>query len=225
MLLAVVCFAAGALRLRRRAPVTVLFILAYVAVTLVWPYASWRFVWGVWPLVLLFVAAGAEWLVRWRPRDRSLAIVRLAPLAIVAVLAAGLLRAEIATYRDRAWFSPVRDATRAIAPAMRWIGKNTLPHEAVIADAEPLVYLYAQRQAIPPVEFTADEYIAPRRRAADAAALADLVRRYPVRFIVTVVPSTAEAARTLATPAAGRGFFLRQADTLPGGAVFEVARQ
>src|SRR5205814_2160715 len=73
--------------------------------------------------------------------------------------------------RYRAWAAPVVDAARAIAPAMRWIRKNTRPHEAVIADADPLVYLFTDRRALPPVAFTADEYVSARSPIADAAAL------------------------------------------------------
>jgi len=224
MVVAVFCLGVGALRLRPRAPVTVVFGAAYMAVTLVWPFASWRFVWGVWPLLLLFVAAGAETIVRWCPRARSLALVRFASAAAVCLLVAGVVRDEWATFSGRLWMSPVREATRKIAPAMRWISKNTRPSDVVIADAEPLVYLLTDRRAIPPVAFTATEYLTPRSRSADAAALAELVRRYPVRYVVTVVPSTAAAARTFATPSAARGFTIRETDRLGGGAAFEVTR-
>ena len=225
MTVAMLFFAAGAVRLARRAPVTVAFALAYFAITLAWPYASWRFVWGVWPLVLLFVVAGAESLIRWRPTARSFALVRLVPAAAAMMLAAGVARAEWSTYAARAWTSPVRDAVRTIAPAMRWIRQNTRREDVVLADAEPLMYLFTERRAIPPVAFTAAEYLTPRSRTDDAAALTQLVRQYPVRYIVTVVPSTAAAARSLSAAVPGRGFALRQAGTLPGGAVFEVLRQ
>lgn len=214
----------GAARLRRRAPVTLAFVAAYLAVTLVWPYAPWRFVWAIWPLLLLLVVEGAIGAVRWEPA-RLPSLVRLPPAAAVAVLLIGALRAELAAYRTRAWSLPIRDATRHIAPEMRWISHNARPHETVIADAEPLVYLFADRRAVPPVAFTAREYVAPRGLAADTAALASIVRLSSARFVVTIVPTTIAAARALATPAPGRGFLLRQADAIDGGAVFEVVRQ
>jgi hypothetical protein len=225
ILLAVMCFAGGAIRLRRRAPVTVMFVLAYVALTLVWPYTPWRFLWGVWPLVLFFVASGAVAVVQWRPSSPRLTIVRLAAALGVLVLGVGLARVEVSAYRAHAWSQPAQDATRRIAPAMRWIAHNARLHEAVIADAEPLVYLFTERPAIPPVAFTAREYVVSRRLAADTAALSELVRHSPVRYVVTVVPTTAAAARALSIPTPGRGFLLRQADTVSGGAVFAVERQ
>jgi hypothetical protein len=108
---------------------------------------------------------------------------------------------------------------------MRWISQNTRPHETVIADAEPLVYLFTERSALPPVAFTAAEYVTPRPPAADIAALANLVRQFPVRYVVTVVPSTMTAARALAQPTSTYPITLREVDSLPGAAVFEVTRR
>jgi hypothetical protein len=222
LILALLAF--GAVKLRRRAPVLTVFIAAYFVVMLVWPYNPWRFMWGVWPLVLLLAAEGASTIVRWRPIARPAALVRYALFAPLAVLALGLARAEIVAYRDRAWAAPVRDATRTIAPVMRWISQNTRPHEAVIADAEPLVYLFTERPAMPPVAFTAAEYVTPRNPAADVASLANLVRQFPVRYVITVVPSTMTAARALALPTSTHPITLREVDSLPGAAVFEVMR-
>ena len=53
---------------------------------------------------------------------------------------------------------------------------------------------------MPPVAFTAAEYVTPRDPAADVAALGELVRQFPVRYVITVVPSTIAAARSLAQP-------------------------
>lgn len=223
LILALLAF--GGVQLRRRAPVTTAFIAAYILVMLMWPYNPWRFVWGVWPLVLLLAAEGASTIASWRPVVRPMAFVRYALFAPLALLALGLVRAEIVAYRDRAWAAPVRDATRSIAPVMRWISQNTRPHEAVIADAEPLVYLFTERPAMPPVAFTAAEYVMPRPPAADIAALANLVRQFPVRYVVTVVPSTMTAARALALPTSTYPITLREVDSLPGAAVFEVVRR
>ena len=215
----------GGLCLRRRAPVTMAFLAGYLAVMLIWPYTPWRFLWGIWPLLLLLAAEGAMTVVRGRPSGAPTRLVRYATFAVLAVLGLGLARAEIVAYRDRAWTAPVRDATQSIAPVMRWISQNTRPHEVVITDAEPLVYLFTERTALPPVAFTAAEYVAPRNPASDVAALAELVRQFPVRYVVTVVPSTMAAARALAVPAPARSVTLREVEATPGAAVFEVVRR
>ena len=224
VLIAVGCAILGAVRLHRRIPITIGFTCLYFLVTLLWPYAPWRFVWGVWPLVLLLVVDGAVAIASWKPAALP-SVVRLVPLGAVAALAIGAAGAELTAYRTHAWSSPMREATRRIAPEIRWIAANARPHETVLADAEPLVYLWTQRRAVPPVAFTATEYIRPRMLAADTAALSELVRLSAARYVVTMVPTTIAAARALAVPAAGRGFVLRPADALDGGAVFEVVRQ
>jgi hypothetical protein len=221
---ALALLALGIIRLWRRTPVTVAFLLAYVAVTLIWPYTPWRFIWGIWPFVLLLAVEGGATIVRWHPAQRPMQVVRRCLFPVLALLGLGLARAEVVAYRDRAWASPIRDATRSIAPAMRWISQNTDPHETVIADAEPLVYLFTARPSMPPVAFTAAEYVRPRDPAADVAALAELVRQFPVRYVVTVVPSTIAAARLLEHPASPSTIALREVDAVPGVAVFSVIR-
>jgi len=212
--------ALGATRLSRRAPITTAFLGGYVIVTLAWPYAPWRFVWGIWPFVLLLAVEGALAIVHWTPGRPLGVAVRHAMRAALLFVGLGVARAEVLAYRDRAWAEPVRNATRRIAPAMRWISQHTQPRDIVIADAEPLVYLFTQRPTLPPVAFTAAEYLSPRSIAADATSLRELVGRYPARYLVTVVPSTIAAARTLTT---GRAT-LREVDAIDGGAVFEVVR-
>lgn len=221
---ALALIALGAVRLWRRTPVTVAFILAYFAVTLIWPYTPWRFIWGIWPLVLLLVVEGGSTVVRWQPTLRPMQFVRRGLFAALALVGLGLARAEVLAYRDRAWASPVREATRSIAPAMRWISQGTNAHDLVVVDAEALVYLFTARPSMPPVAFTAAEYVKPRDQQADIAALGELVRRFPVSYVVTVVPSTIAAARALEHPTSPGAPALREVEAVPGVAVFSVVR-
>jgi hypothetical protein len=137
----------------------------------------------------------------------------------------GVARAEVGVWRDRAWQTPVRAAAGQIGPIVRWAANETSPNDLLVADDEPLVYLMTGRRALPPVQFTAIEYVGGGPGGVDAArtALRTLIERYPVKYVLTVVPTTREAARVL-TLAPER--MLREQATLAGGrgAVFEVVR-
>lgn len=226
--LAIALLAMGLASAWRKAPVTGAFLAVYLTVTLVWPYAPWRFVWAVWPLLLLTIGEGCATLWRYalakaeRARLSRPLVIRAIAAAPILLLAAGVLRAEAEAYATRGWSTPTREATRQIAPAMRWVADNTRTDDVVVADAEALVYLFTGRRAVPPAAFTAMEYVAPRSRSEDERTLASLVSSLPVQYVVTIVPTTRDAARELAKRAPAT---LREVTTLAGGAVFEVARR
>ena len=106
----------GIIRLRRRTPITVAFLLAYVVVTLIWPYTPWRFIWGIWPFVLLLAVEGADQScggVRSLARRYSLGMALFARSGCSAL---GLARAEVVAYRDRAWAAPFATRREASHP-------------------------------------------------------------------------------------------------------------
>jgi hypothetical protein len=217
---AIVLIVLGGLRLWRRAPITVAFTALYVALTLVWPYAPWRFLWAVWPFALLLLAEGGifAWQLSQRLGARPLRFVALVPLGFIA---AGLARAEVLTYRQSAWSTPAREASAQIAPVIRWVARNSSPSDVVLCDAEPLVYLFTGRLALPPARFTAAEYVTPPDPRAADSTLAGLLERYRARYVVTVVPATRDAARRLANASRDGGPLLRELATTDGAAVFE----
>jgi hypothetical protein len=212
----------GAVRLRRRAPVTLVFIALYLAAVLVWPYAPWRFVWAIWPLLVLLLMEGCFGIAGWRPDLPAFARLGVS-IAAIALVAIGIARAELGTFRTRAWQAPVRDASRQIGPLIRWVADETSPNDVLVADDEPLVYLMTGRRALPPAQFTALEYVGAGPRGLDAGrnTLRALIDRYPVRYVLTVVPPTRDAARALALAPHP---LLREQASLAGGrgAVFEV---
>jgi hypothetical protein len=214
----------GAVRLRPRAPVTLLFLVFYLGATLVWPYAPWRFVWAIWPLLVLLLVEGC-FAIAQPARGMGASAWRGVAFATIALMVIGVARAEVGVWRDRAWQTPVRAAAGQIGPIVRWAANETSPNDLLVADDEPLVYLMTGRRALPPVQFTAIEYVGGGPGGVDAArtALRTLIERYPVKYVLTVVPTTREAARAL-TLAPER--MLREQATLAGGrgAVFEVVR-
>src|SRR6185503_2082335 len=77
---------AGCVSLYARARVTLLFVALYFAAVLVWPFSPLRFVWGVWPLVVLLLLAGIQTLIAIRASDRRGAVIRWTGIAATAVV-------------------------------------------------------------------------------------------------------------------------------------------
>lgn len=211
----------GGLRSRMRAPITALFALMYVGLVLVWPFGSSRFIWGLWPILLLLGAFGV-WDAVVALRGHRNAVLRLAPIAASAIVVCGMARAEYSAYRTRAWSDEVEPTASLIGPLVRWVNRNTQAGDLLVADDEPLVYLFTGRQAMPPVPFTAAEYVKGRRLADDAQELSDLLRLYPARYVVTVVPWHRDVARAIASAKPAQ---VREIQELPNGAAFELKRQ
>jgi len=183
--------ACGLVRVARRAPVTLLFLLAYLAIVAVWPFAPVRFVLGVWVLLMLVIAAGAETLIDdrlpnalWRnPHVR--AARRTISFGAAALLMFGVIAYNIRGYQ-RHWWANTQDLSgRWIAPKLAWIAANTDTSAVIATDHdEGTVYLYTGRHAVPVTTFTAGEYIAPRSLDADAAALKELTAIFRPRYLV-----------------------------------------
>lgn len=224
LLVGLALLVAGVVRLRRRAPVLLTFLGFYFAVTLAWPYSPWRFVWAVWPLVLLLIAEGGWSSIDRARRSGSLAWQSL-PAAAVVLLASGIARAELGAYEVRAWRVPVQLAQRQIAPVVRWAAMHTAPNDILLADDEPLIYLMTGRRALPPATFTALEYVgAPRFGDSTAVhTLRELLARYQASYVLTVVPATRDAARSLGG-SAHRPALLQVQELGGTGGVFQVLR-
>jgi hypothetical protein len=195
--------------------VTVLFVAAYAAIVLILAYAPWRYVWGVWPLVLLAMACGA---VELWSRAR-LPAARVGVVALSLVPAIGMLRTEAYSYLARSWEQPARTAGAQIVPLIEWVRRNTRSHDVVLSEGEQMVYLYTGRQAAPPESFTALEYSTPRTAAGHVASLAAMLDAVPANYLISLSPDVVRAARDLAAPRN-----LRELTRAGSGVVFEVGR-
>jgi hypothetical protein len=214
----------GARRMVPRGRLTVLFLFAYLAIVLVWPYAPWRFVWAVWPLLAIAAAEGARSL--WQS---STAVPRRAASALlIALPSIAMARTELAAYAARSWTAPARQAGESIAPLVQWVGRNTRPEDVVLCEGEQVVSLFTGRSAAPTMAFTAREYVAPRSAAEADAALRDMLASVPARYVLTLTPSAREAALSLANaPSAAAAAALPaprlvHAGEFRGGSVFSV---
>jgi hypothetical protein len=214
----VLSLALGAIALRRRAPVTLLFLAGYAALVLIWPFSPSRFVWSVWPL-LLFVLLAA---------GRSVASQDWKTLPLLRAVAAGALlwvTAGYTAYEQRAvrghwWASISRSADQRIAPAIAWTLANTAPEDVVASDDEGAVFLYTGRRAVPVASFTTAHYLRERSAVVEAEeGLVPLLAAYPLRAVLVGSIRTFDATQYLATRPVP---LLRLRDQFAGGAAFTV---
>lgn len=214
LLLALV--ALGGWAMSKRAPVTTWFLVLYFAIVVVWPYTPWRFLWVMWPLVLLCAAMGGWWLWRASSPSWTRALVAL----VVVPPALGMLRTEWRAYDTRAWTAPAVQAGAQITPVVAWVGRNTSSSDMVLAEGEQVVSLFTGRQAGPTASFSAREYVVPRSREASTAELRAMLALTSARYVLPLAPEQLEAARALASGRPG----LRPVAALPRSTVFEVVR-
>jgi hypothetical protein len=204
--------ALGAFALVERAPVTLIFLLAYVAIVLVWPFQPSRFVWGVWPLVLFVIAAaGAS---RWRTP------VRLLLAGLLLWVGAGYAAYELRAARGGWWASISRAGDKRISAAVAWTTANTSPSDVVAADDEGAVFLYTDRKAVPVASFTTAHYLRVRSAELEAReGLEPLLAAYPLRAVLVGSKATFDAAEYLTKRDVP---LLAPREQFDGGAAFTV---
>jgi hypothetical protein len=212
LLLALV--AVGAWAMARRAAVTVCFLAMYFALVLVWPYTPWRFVWAVWPAMLVCAGVGAWWLWHAAPTPSRRTVVAGA----IALPAFGMVRTELNAFASHSWSTPALQAGAQITPLVAWVGRNTRPDDVILAEGEQVISLFTGRRAAPTAPFSAREYVSPRTLQESMDELRAMLRAVPARYVLPLAPVQIEAARALST---GRPT-LRVIAPLPHSLVFEV---
>ena len=199
--LALILTAIGAWRATKRAPVFVAFALVYSMILLVWPFTPWRFVYAVWPAVVLFIGEAIALVVTWRPNWSH--VPRVAVALMLAVVCIGAVREETRAYAQRSWSRPGAAATAQIAPLLRWVVARTNANDVLAVDGEQLVFLFTGRRAVPVAPFTAAEYVRPRTTEQNAASLRQLIQDVPVDYIATISPGLRSSGEMLAAATSG----------------------
>jgi hypothetical protein len=184
----------GAARLARLAPVTALFLAAYVAIVLAWPFEPTRFIWGIWALFIVVPVVGAAVVVGWHPSAAMARGARAALLGGVALVAFGYARYNVIGYQGNWWSSISRVGAYNIRPLVNWVRGNTKPGDVVMTNAEPMVYLYGGRASLPATSFTVDEYFRPVSVEASAAALREILHFYKVDAVAVATADSLMAA-------------------------------
>ncbi len=191
---ALVCvLGAGARSMWPRAQVTVLLFAPYGALLLAWPFPPDRFLWPLWPIVLVMFVAGAIALGgAAMPRP-----VRLASRVTVAALALLYAVWHVRTWPGRSWEGLERGNARVgIAAASVAAG---LPRDGLIAaDQDAMVHLYAGRPAVPLVALTAIQHVRERSDAEVAAQIAGVLDAYHPRWVLVVQRESLRGVQQLA---------------------------
>jgi hypothetical protein len=208
---------AGAIAMRRRMPVTLLFLAGYMFIVLIWPFQTARFVWAVWPLLLAVVVAGGWAAITQRGWRLPIRVVLGAALLWVAV---GYGAYELRGFRGAWWSSLGRANAPRIATTVQWVGTHTAPDELVATEYEGAVWLYTGRQAVPIIPLTPAQYLRDYSAKENVReGLAPLLDAYPVRTVVVGTGNAYDAATFLSSERPTR---LQLRERFAGGAAFTV---
>ena len=196
----------------RRMRVTTLFVAGYLAIVLVWPFSPLRFVWGIWPLLMLFPAAGlvAAWQSDVVRRNRP---ARFALATLASAVALGMVAFNVQGYANAWWSANARFHARRVLPQLAWVARATSPNDIIASDAEAAVYLYTGRHTVPVTTFTAGEYVRERTLPEEAAVMTSLLETYRPRYVMVTSSKLVEATRF--APAS-----LTRVDSLDRGVVY-----
>ena len=208
---------AGSIVMRRRMPVTLLFLAGYMLIVLIWPFQTARFVWTVWPLLLAIVAAGGWAAVTHRAWRLPL---RIALAVALLWVSAGYAAYESRGIRGNWWSSIGRANAPRLATTVQYVATHVAPDEVVAAEYEGAVWLYTGRLALPIIPLTPGQYLHDYSAQENAReGLKPLLDAYPVRSVVVGTGKALEAASFLATEQPHR---LELRDKFAGGAAFTV---
>ena len=208
----------GAWALRRRVPVTLLFLGAYAVVILVWPFEPTRFALVWWPILAALFVAGVRAIWTWRPRAVPLRVLRHAALAGVACVVVGYGVYNLRGVRDKWWVNIQSDGSARAKPIAEWVARATTPDNVLITDHDLIVYLYTGRRAVPTATFTALGHITPLTPPQDAAILREMLATVRPRWYIATSQQGIAAATLLADE---RPAVLRYAGSISTARVYE----
>jgi hypothetical protein len=207
----------GAWRFAQRAPVTIWFMLAYMALVIVWPFEPTRFVWALLPLFTAMIALGISAIVTWEPLGAPGGAARVAALACSAALIAGFGWYNVNGVRQE-WRDSVPRVTAARAtPVVEWVRKYTRPTDVIAMEDDPLIYLYTGRRSIPVGTFTPEEYLNEQTYAFATDELRKIIARYKPTYVIGTTSYGVMSARALTTRTPPE---LRVHALLPTAAIF-----
>lgn len=210
----------------RRIPVTLLFLAGYMVLVMLWPFPPERFVWAVWPLLLLILAVGASAAVAEVRTLGSRMFERPGQVALTAAfawVAIGYGLYEVRGARGSWWSSVPRANAPRISAASDWVSEHTERAQVIAAEDEGAVYLYTGRPTVPVLSFTTAQYLQGYTAKENAReGLAPILAAYPVCFVVVGTRKTVEAADVLV---AAQPPQLRLVTDFRGGVAYSTNRR
>jgi hypothetical protein len=150
----------------------------YLGIVLVWPFQVDRFIWAVWPLLLLFALEGARSAVA-QMRQRAQPRV-----ATALVVASSLLVIGYATYNvrgfSRGWAnSASREMSSRVEGIVRYVNAEPRLRGKVIGtEAAPMVALYTGLQVIPVEMLVVRDHLEKKTTEQSAAIMEAIDRRF-----------------------------------------------
>ena len=204
--------------LARRSAITLLFVMGYAAITLLWPFEPDRFVIGVWPVFTLCLLAGIREIWIWKPGQVALRGARTVTLGLSLALMAGFLSFNVRGYRNQFWASIQRDSGRRAKPMAEWVATNTTHSDVVMTDDDVLIYLYTGRQGTPTSTFLPRERLHPLTHEDNVAAVRAMIDTYAPRYYITTSEPGRRAAEALSV---GQQPLLRRHRLIPNAFIYE----
>jgi hypothetical protein len=208
--------ALGSLRVFKKAPATALYPWVYLVVVAVWSFPPFRFVFILFPMLLVLAVVSVPVLaeraaasVHKASHVRS-SLPRAAILALGVAVLASLAYRETRSLQRRVWDGAELDKSAAGSEVIDWVLKNTEPEAVIAYEFDPLIALHTGRRVVPnnyepvhiwyrkeepPIEPLARmigelgvDYVAVRGNVPLAAAPVEaLVERYPQSLRLTFV--------------------------------------
>ena len=205
----------GTKRFYRNAPASLLFLGLYTLVIMLWPFEPARFVLGVWPLWPLLVGSGV--LAAWR-LAAPVPSARVVVVALTLAFVGGSGWYNAIGYSRKWWVSVQRDAGQRAKPIVEWAARYTDSTSVLSTEDDLIVYLYANRKAVPTSTFMASQRLTPLSDAQDVDWVRQIFRDYrPSWFIV----GSRQGSRTAATLAASPDSLLRYVGHTPDVLIYQ----
>lgn len=184
----------------------VLAIVLYSGAVVVWPFQVERFLWAIWPLYVMLVAAGAQALLAWRPQ-RAARALHATVWAVGITLAVGHVAYNANGMRkDHIGKAPEVLAYRNLRVVRYVNSREDLHGKVIAADVAPMVALYTGQMVVPTGDLKVEDHLRAPTIPESADRLERIDARYrPVAYVFLRAPGLARALQA-ATFVEGRVF-------------------